>query len=128
MPIRESACHHNEMTLTLLAINHNACRDAQTVLVDLNQYFVSNEVQILVALLHGRNVVAQQEGRLDDTPPLEMSLLLCLGHATIADLQHVRVVPTLSGTHVDIVEDRVLSKVLFHTGEVVADVASCPPH
>jgi len=81
---------HPDLT-AVAALDDDVALDAERVLVDLDDLLVEEDRPRLLG--HGPEVVAGHERRGHDRPQREMGLVLVEGHAAVADLEHVGIVP-----------------------------------
>ena len=96
---------------------------AGLVLVDGDDLPV--EQDLLDGVAHGAHVVPGQQRRCQHAPQAHVSAVLGVGHAAVADLEHVGIVPV---ARAGILLAAVLVEAdVGHGVPAVADVAGCPP-
>ena len=110
-------------SVTTNAMSNLAALDAKLVLIDGDDLLVHEDLECLLVLLC--DITADEKGCLGKSPEGEVGAVLVIGHATVADLEHIGIVPaartSVLGPFVVLVDDR------DHAAPAVADIASGTP-
>ena len=113
--------HHNEG----LPVEVDSLRgDTQRVLIDGNSVRIVEQLQI--RRVNFTQISADHEGGTHDGPKGHVGAVFAVGHPTVANLQHVRIVPG-AGALVALPEE-VDEAGTDHGGPVVLDVRGSAPH
>lgn len=89
--VAELAAPHLPVERGRLLVDDQVGLLAQRVLVDCDHFLVAQDGQGL--LRDAAEAAANQKRRLQGSPKREVRLVLIIGHQSVADFQHIRIVP-----------------------------------
>ena len=111
-------------TSTVALLGHADALFAELVLIDRDDFLVHEDVGD--RRLHVADVVAGQQGRGQQAPQAHVRLVFGVGHAAVADFQHVGIVP-VAGAGKLLAAGLQFEADVLHGCPAVADVAGGAP-
>jgi len=104
-------------------VSNLATLDTQRILVDSDNFLVQENLEGLRVLLG--DITANKKRSLNESPEREVSAIFIISHTTVADLEHIGIVPATRA--------RVISPLIIdindadHALPAVEDITSCTP-